>query len=103
TLYRGHVCVFLLFLFLLSLPFYFVLMTVNYFLDADFPAFLLNNSPSNLIPFPLYGSGGRCERILAQTKPNNSLSAENNVTLGFCPFCCSADALISFGNKITTG
>jgi len=43
-------------------------ITVNYyFLPADLPAFLLISSPTNRIPFPLYGSGLRRERILAAT------------------------------------
>jgi hypothetical protein len=34
---------------------------------ADLPAFLRICSPTNLMPFPLYGSGFLKERILAAT------------------------------------
>src|SRR5919199_725317 len=39
------------------------------------PAFRRICSPTYLIPFPLYGSGGRSERSSAATCPTTSLSA----------------------------
>src|SRR5690606_41201531 len=45
-----------------------------YFLDADLPAFLRSCSPANLIPFPLYGSGARSDRILAATRSEEHTS-----------------------------
>ena len=58
---------------------------INY-LPADLPAFLLNTSPTNLTPLPLYGSGLRKLRILAQTCPINCLSTLSKVMIGFLPF-----------------
>ena len=52
----------------------------NYFLP-DLPAFLIIRSPAYLIPFPLYGSGGRISRIFAASFPTSSLSIPDTNTL----------------------
>ena len=62
---------------------------------ADLPAFLLNISPTNLTPFPLYGSGALKERIFAATCPTNCLSKEVNLIIGSFPFSDIVSTLTS--------
>src|SRR5690606_24892913 len=80
----------------------FVPAMMNYFLAADLPALRRNCSPANLIPFPLYGSGARNERILAATCPSNCLSIDSRVMVGFLPFSAVVDTLTSLGRINTT-
>src|SRR3989338_187013 len=64
---------------------------------AAFPALRRICSVVYLIPFPLYGSGLRIERICAATAPNTTLSAEVRVRTFF-----STVALTPAGKGIST-
>src|SRR5690606_4073744 len=75
----------------------------GYYFLADLPAFLLNTSPSNLTPLPLYGSGLRKLRILAATCPISCLSIDSKVIVGALPFTEVVVTLISGGKTKTIG
>ena len=60
--------------------------------------FFLISSPTNLTPFPLYGSGLRKERIFAATAPTNCLSKEVNFITGFLPFSETVSTFTSGAN-----
>ena len=68
---------------------------------ADLPAFLLICSPTNFIPFPLYGSGFLNDLILAATIPTSCLSCDDNLIIGFFPFSFIVSTLISEGTSKT--
>src|SRR5919108_1916186 len=70
----------------------------HYFAPA-LPALRRICSPTYLIPFPLYGSGGRKLRSSAATCPTSSLSAPSTTTC----VGCGAVNLIPFGALYSTG
>src|SRR5690606_14257724 len=68
------------------------------YLPAVLPALRRICSFTKRTPLPLYGSGLRSERSLAATWPSSCLSALSMRMMGFLPFCCSAETLISEGS-----
>src|SRR5688500_4437571 len=70
-----------------------------HYLPPALPAFRRICSPWYLMPFPLYGSGGRRLRSSAATCPTTSLSAPSTtIDVGV-----GADSLIPFGARYSIG